>query len=331
MSEKRERVEASLKGEPVDRPPVSMWRHFYDREETAEGLAEAMLGFQRRFDWDFMKVNPRAQYHVEDWGARFHYGGDPKVGPTPVHFPVGSPEDWRMLEPLDPRKGSLGEQLHALHLIAQGLGGDVPFVMTVFTPLAIAARLAESDEAMLRHLREHPQEVHATLKMITETFRAFVTECLNAGADGIFFATTTWASRDLLTDAEYQEFGRPYDLRVLEAASEAEFNILHVCKSHNMLQALADYPVHALNWDARDDTNPSLKGARAFTMRPLIGGVGRDMLRDGQPGEVAAEVTDAIAQTESRGFMVGPGCSIAPQCPDENLYALREAFVGGGR
>jgi len=62
----RERVRASLAGEETDRPPVSMWRHFFEDETSAEGLAEAMLGFQRRYDWDFMKVNPRASYHAED-------------------------------------------------------------------------------------------------------------------------------------------------------------------------------------------------------------------------------------------------------------------------
>ena len=64
---KQERVQAVLEGETVDRPPISVWRHFYDRETTSQGLVESMLGFQRQYDWDFMKVNPRAQYHVEDW------------------------------------------------------------------------------------------------------------------------------------------------------------------------------------------------------------------------------------------------------------------------
>ncbi len=73
---KRERIMATLKGEDVDRPPVSFWRHFYKEETTHEGLAEAMLGFQGKYDWDFMKVNPRAEYHVEDWGNRYEYSGD---------------------------------------------------------------------------------------------------------------------------------------------------------------------------------------------------------------------------------------------------------------
>ena len=64
----RERVLACLAGEYVDRPPASMWRHFYAEETAPDTLAEAMLGFQREYDWDFMKVNPRASYHAEDWG-----------------------------------------------------------------------------------------------------------------------------------------------------------------------------------------------------------------------------------------------------------------------
>jgi uroporphyrinogen decarboxylase len=68
---RRERVRAALQGKPVDRPPISFWRHFFDKETSAAGLAEAMLDFQCTYDWDFMKVNPRACYHAEPWGCRF--------------------------------------------------------------------------------------------------------------------------------------------------------------------------------------------------------------------------------------------------------------------
>ena len=104
----RERVLATLRGEEVDRPPISMWRHFFPQETSSEGLAEAMLGFQRRYDWDFMKVNPRASYHAEDFGLR----------------PVLEPDDWLKLEVLDPEQGVLGEHLQALDAISLGLNGD---------------------------------------------------------------------------------------------------------------------------------------------------------------------------------------------------------------
>ena len=50
-----ERVRATLAGEEVDRPAISMWRHFYSRETDPESLAGAMLAYQKENDWDFLK------------------------------------------------------------------------------------------------------------------------------------------------------------------------------------------------------------------------------------------------------------------------------------
>ena len=65
-----ERVRAALAGDEADRPPISVWRHFYRRENSVEGLAEAMLEFQHRFDWDFMKVNPQGLLPLRGLGRR---------------------------------------------------------------------------------------------------------------------------------------------------------------------------------------------------------------------------------------------------------------------
>jgi uroporphyrinogen decarboxylase len=75
--DKRARVLAALRRQPVDRPPVSFWRHVPDLDHTAAGLAEAMLAFQRRWDLDFVKVMPSGVYCVEDWGCRVAYQGAP--------------------------------------------------------------------------------------------------------------------------------------------------------------------------------------------------------------------------------------------------------------
>ena len=49
---KRERVQAALAGRPVDRLPVSFWRHFPDLDLDPGRLATALLEFHRRFDLD---------------------------------------------------------------------------------------------------------------------------------------------------------------------------------------------------------------------------------------------------------------------------------------
>src|SRR5215469_15729101 len=139
---KRERVDAALRGDAVDRVPISFWGHDYIKEWTAEGLAEAMLANYRTYDWDYMKVNPRASYHVEDWGAQLEPSNDPNRGPTFTSVPVTEPGDWRRIRPLEPDRGVLGEQLAALRLIRDGLGGEAHFIQTIFSPLSVAKYLA---------------------------------------------------------------------------------------------------------------------------------------------------------------------------------------------
>jgi uroporphyrinogen decarboxylase len=320
---KWERVRAALQGKAVDRPPVSFWRHFLEKETSATGLAEAMLGFQHAYDWDFMKVNPRACYHAEPWGCRFHFSGQPHIGPKLIEAAIKTPDDWRGIQPLLPTTGAFGEQLEALRLIKDGLHGEVPCIETVFTPLSVAGQLVGSDDVMREHLRQYPERVHEALEAITVTFERFAKACLDIGVDGLFYATTGWATYDRLTDAEYEVFGRPYDVRVLKAVESAPFNVLHVCRSHNMLWKLMDYPAHAVNWATTDPTNPTIGDIWRGTHRPVIGGVDHvGTLRQGTPEAVEAEIRGAAAQT-LEGLIIGPGCSISPQTPEANLRAAR--------
>jgi uroporphyrinogen decarboxylase len=306
-----------------------MWRHFYAEETSTEKLAEAMVGFQRRFEWDFVKVNPRASYHAEDWGLRTQYqeSGPPQVIGTPIR----EPEDWLKLEVLDFEQGVLGEHLRSLETIARGLGEQVPVLMTVFTPLSIAASLASSEDVFLRHLRENTDHVQHAMEVVTETFIRFSTACLERGASGLFFATTSWATSQRMTREEYSRFARPYDLRLLNSLPASEFHVLHVCRDFNMLDALKDYPVHAFNWDARGKGNPSLAEGRDL-VRPktVIGGLdhGSDLVRSA-PQELERDVRRTRSAMGGTGWMLGAGCTFPPETPEANIRAIRRAAGTG--
>ncbi|MBI2853135.1 MAG: uroporphyrinogen decarboxylase family protein [Chloroflexi bacterium] len=320
-----ERIRATLKGEEVDRVAVSMWRHFYAKETSARSLAEAMLSFQKKFDWDFVKVNPRASYHAEGWGVEVKYTGD--RSPDVTKTPVSRPDDWLKIEPLNLNRGVLKEQLDAVELIARDLKGSVPFVMTVFNPISVAARLAPSEQLFLEHLREHTDKVRHALEVVTETFIDFSRACLNRGASGLFFATTAWATSETMPEEDYRRFARPYDLKLLEALSAAEFNILHVCRYHNFLSFLADYPVEAVNWDARGTGNPSLaEGKAVLGGKAVIGGISNlDDLVAATPQQLTGEVIGLRTAMGNRGWMLGTGCTFLPETPETNLTAIRQA------
>lgn len=301
---KRERLRALVAGEAPDRPAWSLWRHFYDRESTSDGLVQAMAAWQQTYDFDFLKVNPRAQYHVEPWGAEFRYPeGDHR--PECVSVPIHGLEDWGRIAPVAPTTGALGEQLRVLRELRQILGSEAPLIETIFTPLSVVGDLVESDQMLVAHLRSESQRVVPALEAVTETFTAFAAECLNAGADGIFFATTQWASRDLITSDEYGRFARPYDLRVLRAVAEAPLNVLHVCGEHSMLLELADYPVPAMNWAVSSETTPTLEEAERQLPKLLIGGLSHGALADRSPDAALQEARHAHATTGGRRWKIG--------------------------
>ena len=68
-------------------------------------------------------------------------------------------------------------------------------------------------------MREDGEALHAPSPPSAQTLAAYASACLDAGADGIFFATVDWATYDIATNEQYDEFGRPYDLPVLSAVA----------------------------------------------------------------------------------------------------------------
>ncbi|EQB63637.1 MAG: hypothetical protein RBG1_1C00001G1216 [candidate division Zixibacteria bacterium RBG-1] len=321
----KERILSLIKSEPIDRVPMSFWRHFYHRERTAQELAEAMLDFQKKFDWDLMKVNPRAAYHVQDWGAVLKYSNDEFTKTQTVDYPVKKTSDWEKLKVLDPTQGALGEQLQALSLIKNGLRNTVHFVETVFTPLSIAGDLVQDDKMLIQDLRENSKIIHQALEVITSTFEKFVGEVLNTGASGIFLATTQWASANYITKEEYLEFGKPYDLRILNAAQGAELNVLHVCEPNDFLELFADYPAEIVNWDASDPTNLNLKEGAEFLNKVVMGGIDHKVdLLNWKPEQIVEQARKIRESMQGFRWILGPGCTYEPKVPEANLKALRE-------
>src|SRR3989454_2903991 len=316
----RDRIRAAISGKPVDRAPVAFWRHFPGDDQRAESLAAAHVNFQKKSQWDFLKVTPASGYYGDDWGLRAGYKPNREGTRHYTDRPIKKPADWSRLKPLDVTGGAYGRELHALRLIRDALPEPL-IVSTIFSPLTIAGTLS-GPEASLRYLREDPDELHRGLELITDVTARFAAETLASGADGIFFATAA-AATGYLTVEEYEEFGRPYDLRVLEAAAGSELRILHIHGVGIMFDQLTDYPVDAINWHDRR-TAPTLSEARHRFSGCLAGDVNEwDTLSSGTLDRIAAEVRDAVAQSGGTPPLLCAGWVIPADITMERTPAAR--------
>jgi uroporphyrinogen decarboxylase len=225
----RERVLAALRGEPVDRVPLSFWMHHFAAENTVKDFVAESLRLARRFGWDYLKPQSRAQCFAEAWGLRYQASGDRAVQYTRTHAPCADAAALRRLTPADPAAGALGEQLEALRQIRAGVGPDTPIIWTVFSPIMVVPYLLPGGaEQALAIARAEPAALEAALAAIAHTLAGYTRLALAAGADGLFYATNV-ARPGLLSPAECRRFQRPGDTTVLAAAGAAPFNVLHVC------------------------------------------------------------------------------------------------------
>jgi uroporphyrinogen decarboxylase len=317
----RQRISAALRGEILDRAPFAVWRHFYVEEQPERGdaLAERLVAFVRAHQLDLLKYNPRAQYHAEPWGTTYRYDGD--AHPEVVRYAVADSSAWRDIHPVEPAGGVFDEMLEGITFAREELP-EVPLVMTIFTPLAICERLS-GRERLLADLRARPTDVLGALDAVTWTFSGFAQACIAAGADGIFLATTQWAQRDTLRADEYAEFGRPFDLRILDAVAGAPLNVLHVCGPNARVLELADYPVAAISWNVHARGNPSPSAFLATVdARAGIGGFSDDAFTSADEAHLRAEADWLSAQAPRRWIAAG-GCTIPVTSRERNIDRAR--------
>jgi uroporphyrinogen decarboxylase len=334
---KRQRVEAALAGQDLDRVPVAAWGHLIPAEIDTKTLTEASLAFFREYDWDWLKVNPRATLFAEGWGSEFDFQDYRGVLPKFVANPH-DPIDWNQLEPARIDNPVWAAHLELLRGIKRGIGG-APFVQTLFSPASVLAYLAgrptdhsqeaasrSHADALLQLIRTQPAAAHHALGVIADSLAALAVASVEAGADGIFFAITRLARPGGFTEAEFETFGKPYDFRVLNAVAGARFNILHSCGSSTYWNAIQDYPVRALNWASVGQGNPDLAGARASSPLALIGGIDEvGVLQHGTPEQVRAATLKALALGGRERFLLAPGCCLDPSVPAANIRAFRDA------
>jgi uroporphyrinogen decarboxylase len=322
----RERMQACLADDTaLDRPPVALWRHFPVDDQDPATLAAATLDFQRRYDFDLVKVTPASSFSIKDWGAEDVWEGHTEGTRRYTRHVIGKPQDWEHLPVLSPSSPYLARQLDCLRMIRTELPSETPLLQTIFSPLAQAKNLA-GGESLIVHLRTHPDAVLKGLKTIAESTRHFVEACMEVGLDGVFYAVQH-AQAGLLVQEEYEKFGLPFDMRILEPAVELWCNLLHIHGDNIYFNLARKYPCQIVNWHDRE-TSPSLvEGLRNYR-GVVCGGISQNTIVLGDRSEVRKEAADAISQTGGRRFILGTGCVVPVIAPHGNLVTARRIVEG---
>ena len=287
----KERVDRALRGEDVDRPPFSFWYHFGLQKFPAERHANATLRFHRKFRTDIVKVMSDFPY-PKPKGNWY----DPVVVDNP--FP---------------------EQIRALEMIRDGLGGNAHFVETIFNPWNVAEKLSSKEEVQ-KLKSEKPQALLDALEAIAKSEANHARRAITTGASGIFLAIAN-AGDGVLDESEYAKFSEPFDRRVLAAASGAPLNTLHLHGAKIYLDRFwKGWPAPVVNYSAHG-TGVGIAAARSKYDGVIMGGIDEQNYRTLTPAQLK-EQWRVAQQAAGKKFFLAPGCSVPNETTDRELMNL---------
>ncbi len=302
---KIERVRAALAGQPVDRPPFSIWYHFGNQHATPAWTAQAHLDFFEFYDLDLLKVMNDYDYPMPD-GLEV----------------MATPDDLKRLTPLDVTRTPLGNQLAAIEQIAGSLRGRALFVDTVFNAWNTLRRNLVK-EAMQPLMQQHPEALEAALEVVNDNLIQYALASLERGSAGIFLSVP--ASAESLTPEQYARFMRPFDLKLLAAIrGRGECHILHAHGETLYLDQILEYPAHVLSW-ADLNGGPSIAEARRRTPLTLMAGLDHIKFPYLSARMIRDQVRSARAQAGNTRFILAPGCSVPSYSFPPLIRAARDA------
>jgi uroporphyrinogen decarboxylase len=322
MTTHKQRIQAAMRGEIIDRPPVALWRHFPVDDQSPDTLADAHLHYQQNYDFDLLKVTPASSFCLKDWEVDDEWTGSTEGTRGYTRRLIKEPRDWEALTVLQPDAPHLAQQLECLRIIRSRLNPDTPLLQTIFSPLAQAKNLA-GNELLLEHLRSHPNSVMKGLKIIAETTRLFIEASLAIGIDGIFYAVQH-AQAQYLSYEEYKTLGLTFDRETIEPAESLWCNMLHLHGENVHFELVRDLPFQIVNWHDRE-SYPTLTEAQSLFKGVMCGGMRQDTLVYRDKAEVQQEAADALKQTGGKRFLLGTGCVVPIIAAHGNILAARKS------
>lgn len=330
-----ERVMATVHNQIPDRVPVHL-HNFLPAIRRAgfpmdaalqdgELLAESHLKYWRDFGHDVLLVENGVVAEAQACGCEVEYRPDQ---PADVigHVLAEGLERIDDLEVPDPwTTHPMREVLKAVRILAREVGDRV-FIMGRADqgPAALFAALRGYEQFIVDlKLDEERDLVRRALDYCTRVHLRYAEALREAGAHG---TSMGGAGADLIGPHLHRTFCHPYARQVIEAVGTPEFPYsLHICGDATpILGDMVSTGAQMLELDYKTDM-ASAK-ARARGRCTLLGPVNPVTIWGGRPEDVEAEAKQAIETlAPGGGFILGPGCALGIDTPDDNVHALVES------
>lgn len=343
---RRERIEALLNGQSVDRVPLYPFILGFCARNVGYPLTiiysdpqksfEAQLWTHEQYGFDWGPVYGYASYGTWEFDGKVKMPeGDYEQAPTHTMFPVNSEENIDNLKLPDVR--TAGCLPLAMEFSWLQTKHETPITLVLGGNLTIAGNICPV-EILCRWILKKPELAHRILRLATDHIvdaARYWTDTFG-GERVIIQIWEPLANNEIISPVQFQRFVLPYlcesGKKILGMGVQHIF--YHICGEQNLnLPYWAQVPMGSpgiCSIGSQIEITTAIK--YLGDMAIIAGNIEPNILQTAKPNQVYELCTEAIeaGKKAPRGFMLMSGCETPPNTPPYNIYTMRKAIDDSG-
>jgi len=278
--------------------PCGFWMHFNEDEQCGAKAVAAHVRYYKETGIPLIKMMNEHYFQLENT--------------------IAEPADWRDIPAQEISETNYPEYLKEIRQLREHMGSDSFILATIHGVLVSACHATDGlgvftnpDNTVTRHLKEDPDSVSAGLKQIAQLLKKLCLACLEAGADGIYYAQLG-AENHRFTPELFEKFIKPIEIDLLQDVKNEGIVVLHICKDNPRLPMLKDYPAHVVNWAVHSGEYSLNDGAKIFSDKIIMGGFDnqRGTLLTGSNEEIRQEMIEIAGAVGRERLIIGADCTL---------------------
>ena len=194
-----------------------------------------------------------------------------------------------------------------------------------FGPFTMAAQMLGVEDFMVEMLTGEKEDVCRLVDFAAEIVIAYLEDLTDAGLDLITVPEPA-ASGDLIKPADFERFVLPADVKVKERlAAKCPDSLIHICgRTDRLVSTVAGAGMSVFSVDSIDMVQAQRDSAGRCA---LFGNLSPAHVLAAKTADEVYAISRALCESMKPygGFILAPGCDLAPNIPLENLQAMARA------
>ena len=293
--------------------PCGFWQHFPDDAKYGQASVDVHVKYYHETQVPITKMMNEHFYQLDN--------------------KIVSPKDWLDVKAKNLEESNYADFLDEIRMFRERMGEDAFILATIHGVLVSACHatngpnhFTDRDNIITCHLKEDPDTVVNGLQAIAATLERLSFACMEAGADGIYYAALGGEehrfSKELFT-----QYVKPLETRLLGNVMEKGIVFLHICKDNPRLPMYADYPSHVVNWAVHDSSYSLADGKKLFPDKIILGGFDNrsGVLLDGSEEEIIDQMNRIVEEVGRDRLIFGADCTLPGTATSARIHMAVEA------